>query len=239
MLDELTGSEFEMQACSELKKTLVNGVSEVMKFALLEKMFPKEGETTPQIRFKGFEGEWMQKLIGDCFSERKERSGDGELISVTINAGIKKAKELDRTIHIGDMSNYKVVREGDIAYNSMRMWQGASGYSPYEGILSPAYTVIIPRENINSQFFAYLFKTLYMIHTFEINSQGLTSDTWNLKYNQLKNISVQYPPDEDEQQKIASFFSCLDTLISAQEQKVNKLRSLKKSFLEKMFVSAQ
>ncbi len=239
MLDELTGSEFEMQACSELKKTLVNGVSEVMKFALLEKMFPKEGETTPQIRFKGFEGEWMQKLIGDCFSERKERSGDGELISVTINAGIKKAKELDRTIHIGDMSNYKVVREGDIAYNSMRMWQGASGYSPYEGILSPAYTVIIPRENINSQFFAYLFKTLYMIHTFEINSQGLTSDTWNLKYNQLKNISVQYPPDEDEQQKIASFFSCLDTLISAQEQKVNKLHFLKKSFLEKMFVSVQ
>jgi len=239
MLDELIGSDFDMQACSELKNTLANGVSDVMKFALLEKMFPKEGKTTPQIRFKGFYGEWVQRLIGDCFNERKERSGNGELISVTINAGIKKAKELDRTIHIGDTSNYKVVKEGDIAYNSMRMWQGASGYSPYEGILSPAYTVIIPRDTINSLFFAYLFKTLHMIHTFEINSQGLTSDTWNLKYNQLKNISVQYPSDENEQQKIASFFSTFDTLLSAQEQRVSKLRSLKKSFLEKMFVSAQ
>ncbi len=46
-------------------------------------------------------------------------------------------------------------------------------------------------------------------------------------------------PSKDEQHKIASFFSCLDTLISAQEQKVSKLRSLKKSFLEKMFVSAK
>lgn len=239
MLDELIGSDFDMQACSELKNTLANGVSDVMKFALLEKMFPKEGKTTPQIRFKGFYGEWVQRLIGDCFNERKERSGNGELISVTINAGIKKAKELDRTIHIGDTSNYKVVKEGDIAYNSMRMWQGASGYSPYEGILSPAYTVIIPRDTINSLFFAYLFKTLHMIHTFEINSQGLTSDTWNLKYNQLKNISVQYPSDENEQQKIASFFSTFDTLLSAQEQRISKLRSLKKSFLEKMFVSAQ
>lgn len=210
-----------------------------MKAASLEKMFPKQGETTPQVRFKGFSGEWINRCIGDCFSERKERSGKGEMISVTINSGVRKAKELDRTVHIGDTSNYKVVKKGDIAYNSMRMWQGASGYSPYDGILSPAYTVITPRENIDSRFFACLFKTKQMIHIFELNSQGLTSDTWNLKYNQLKNIIVRYPIDVKEQIFIAGFFARLDILISAQERKVSKLRSLKKSFLEKMFVTLQ
>lgn len=208
-----------------------------IKSASLEKMFPKQGETVPEVRFKGFTGEWMESRIGDCFSERKERSGIGEMLSVTINSGVRKARELDRTVHIGDTSNYKVVRQGDIAYNSMRMWQGASGYSQYDGIVSPAYTVIIPNERIDSRFFACLFKTQYMIHVFELNSQGLTSDTWNLKYGQLRSIPVRYPVDVKEQIYIAEYFSRLDTLISAQEQKIGKLRSLKKSFLEKMFVS--
>lgn len=208
-----------------------------IKSASLEKMFPKQGETVSEVRFKGFTGEWMESRIGDCFSERKERSGIGEMLSVTINSGVRKARELDRTVHIGDTSNYKVVRQGDIAYNSMRMWQGASGYSQYDGIVSPAYTVIIPNERIDSRFFACLFKTQYMIHVFELNSQGLTSDTWNLKYGQLRSILVRYPVDVKEQIYIAEYFSRLDTLISAQEQKSEKLRSLKKSFLEKMFVS--
>lgn len=208
-----------------------------IKSASLEKMFPKQGETVPEVRFKGFTGEWMESRIGDCFSERKERSGIGEMLSVTINSGVRKARELDRTVHIGDTSNYKVVRQGDIAYNSMRMWQGASGYSQYDGIVSPAYTVIIPKERIDSRFFACLFKTQHMIHVFELNSQGLTSDTWNLKYGQLRSIPVKYPVDLKEQIYIAEYFSRLDTLISAQEQKSAKLRSLKKSFLEKMFVS--
>ncbi len=208
-----------------------------IKSASLEKMFPKQGETVPEVRFKGFSGKWQKGCIGDCFSERKEHSGNGEMLSVTINSGIRKAKELDRIVHLGDTSNYKVVRQGDIAYNSMRMWQGASGYSLYDGIVSPAYTVIIPNERIDSRFFACLFKTQYMIHVFELNSQGLTSDTWNLKYGQLRSIPVRYPVDVKEQIHIAEYFSRLDTLISAQEQKSAKLRSLKKSFLEKMFVS--
>ena len=209
----------------------------IIKSASLEKMFPKQGETVPEVRFKGFTGEWMESRIGDCFSERKERSGVGEMLSVTINSGVRKARELDRTVRIGDTSNYKVVRQGDIAYNSMRMWQGASGYSQYDGIVSPAYTVIIPKERIDSRFFACLFKTQHMIHVFELNSQGLTSDTWNLKYGQLRSIPVKYPVDLKEQIYIAEFFSRLDSLISAQEQKSAELRSLKKSFLEKMFVS--
>lgn len=192
-------------------------------------------EFSPKNRFKGFEGAWKTKPIGDCFTERKERSGDGEMISVTINSGIRKAKELDRTVHINDTSNYKVVRKGDIAYNSMRMWQGASGYSSYDGILSPAYTVITPKENILSEFFAYLFKQPNLIHVFELNSQGLTSDTWNLKYDKLKDIVISHPDTTDEQLEIACFFSRLDSLIKAEEKKCEKLKNLKKASLKKMF----
>ena len=192
-------------------------------------------EFRPHNRFEGFEDDWTISTIGDCFSERKERSGQGEMISVTINSGIRKAKELDRTVHISDTSNYKVVRQGDIAYNSMRMWQGASGYSPYDGILSPAYTVITPKENILSEFFACLFKRPEQIHIFELNSQGLTSDTWNLKYDKLKDIVVSYPKTMDEQHIIAQFFKRLDTLIAAEDKKLEKQKSFKNASFEKMF----
>lgn len=96
----------------------------------------------PEIRFKGFEEEWFSTILEKCFNERIERSADGELISVTIKQGVVKALDLDRIDNSSsDKSNYKVVEVGDIAYNSMRMWQGACGYSLYKGICSPAYTV--------------------------------------------------------------------------------------------------
>jgi len=192
-------------------------------------------KNNPETRFQEFSEAWNTALIEDCFIERKERSGDGEMISVTINTGIRKAKELDRTVHIGDTSNYKVVRQGDIAYNSMRMWQGASGYSPYDGILSPAYTVIIPKQDIISEFFASLFKQPELIHTFELNSQGLTSDTWNLKFEKLKKITISYPSSPEEQHKIAQFFSRLDSLITAEDKKLERLKTIKTASLEKMF----
>ena len=75
----------------------------------------------------------------------------------------------------------------------MRMWLGASGYSPYNGILSPAYTVLIPTEKVDSKFISYMFKKEKMLQQFQKYSQGLTSDTWNLKYPMLKDIPVLFP----------------------------------------------
>ncbi|MGF1944491.1 restriction endonuclease subunit S [Enterococcus casseliflavus] len=189
----------------------------------------------PKIRFEGFSDEWEQRMLGDVFSERSERSSEGELISVTINSGVVKASELDRKDNSSnDKSNYKKVEVGDIAYNSMRMWQGASGYSSYDGILSPAYTVIIPKEGIDSKFFAYDFKRHDMIQTFKRNSQGLTSDTWNLKFPTLKSVKVMVPCME-EQTKISNFFERLDTTITLHQRNVEQLKQLKKAYLEKIF----
>ena len=158
---------------------------------------------------------WEQRKLGECFSERVESMPDGELISVTINDGIKKFSELGRHDNSNDnKSKYKKVCVGDIAYNSMRMWQGASGYSPYEGIVSPAYTVLSPNAGVFSRCIAYQFKLPQMIHTFQINSQGITSDNWNLKYPTLSEIEIYISNNVAEQKQIAEFFTSLDNLIT-------------------------
>lgn len=208
-----------------------------MKAASLQAMFPQDGETVPKIRFKGFEGEWKKVKLGKLFSERIENNVDGEMLSVTMNNGIIKAAENGRFDNSNsDKSKYKVVKVGDIAYNSMRMWQGASGCSQYEGIVSPAYTVVVPNANIHSLFFAYLFKTIPMINLFRLHSQGLTKDTWNLKYPAFSIIEVSYPESKAEQQAIASYFTSLDRQISLQSQRLEKLKQIKSACLDKMFV---
>ena len=208
----------------------------ILKKSMLEKMFPQNDAKIPELRFKGFSGEWKEKCLGEWFSERDERSADGELISVTINQGVVRAKDLDRLdSSSNDKSNYKIVCKGDLAYNTMRMWQGAEGYSPYDGILLPAYTVCIPSKNVHTQFFAYMFKKNHIIHQFKINSQGLTSDTWNLKFNNFSLIKVRVP-NIDEQKTIANYFENIDKLITSYNDELEKLKTIKKSLLEKMFV---
>ena len=162
---------------------------------------------------------------------------EGELISVTIGEGIKKFSELGRHDNSNDdKSKYKKVCVGDIAYNSMRMWQGASGYSPYEGIVSPAYTVLSPiTDVVDSKCISYLFKRSDMTHVFQMNSQGITSDNWNLKYPALSEIEIMVSPYLAEQHKIAAYLSRIDNLITLQQRKCDKLVNVKKSMLEKMF----
>ena len=196
----------------------------------------KESKVVPNVRFKGFTDDWKQRKLGECFTERVESMPDGELISVTINDGIRKFSELGRHDNSNDdKSKYKKVCVGDIAYNAMRMWQGASGYSPYEGIVSPAYTVLSPNSGVNSKCLAYQFKLPGMIHTFQINSQGITSDNWNLKYPALSKIEIFVSTDEEEQAKIAEYFENFDRLITFHQQKITLLTKLKKAMLEKMF----
>ena len=162
---------------------------------------------------------------------------NGELISVTINDGIKKFSELGRHDSSNeDKSKYKKVCIGDIAYNSMRMWQGASGYSPYEGIVSPAYTVLCPNnELVDSKCIAYLFKRPDSIHTFQVNSQGITSDNWNLKFPAFSRISINISKDVKEQKEIAFFLESIDKLITLHQHKLDTIKNYKKAMLIKMF----
>ena len=158
-----------------------------------------------------------------------------KLLSVTMNDGVMLRSDIESKDNSSeDKSNYKVVQKGDMVYNSMRMWQGANGISPYNGIVSPAYTVLMPKQQINNYYFAAFFKTYKLINEFRKNSQGMTSDTWNLKYPQIKTIKICVPSIQ-EQDKIADMICILDKRIALQEQLVKVLKKYKRGLLNKVF----
>ena len=141
---------------------------------------------------------WDKTNLGSIFKNRKDKGHiDEELLSVTGSEGVVKRSSLDRRDTSNqDKRKYLLVKKGDLAYNTMRMWQGVSGVSSFRGIVSPAYTVCEPTERINSEFAGYLFKDPLMISLFKKYSQGLVSDTWNLKYEKFAQIACCLPPIE-------------------------------------------
>ena len=193
-------------------------------------------EKRPKLRFPGFDEPYKQCRIGDIYAERSQRgASDMELLSVTMNDGVKPRSEIEGKDNSSeDKSNYKIVRKGDMVYNSMRMWQGANGISPCDGIVSPAYTVLMPKQEINNGYFAALFKSVTLINEFRKNSQGMTSDTWNLKYPQIETIKVQIP-SVSEQDKVSELFSVLDERIATQAQLVESLKKYKRGVVDGLF----
>lgn len=158
-----------------------------------------------------------------------------ELLSVTMNDGVMPRSEIEGKDNSSeDKSNYKVVLVGDMVYNSMRMWQGANGISPCDGIVSPAYTVLMPKIPISNGYFAALFKSPNLISEFRKNSQGMTSDTWNLKYPQIETIKV-YIPTFSEQNRVADMLGTLERRIAKQAQLVDNLKKYKRGLLRKVF----
>ena len=192
----------------------------------------------PRLRFLGFEGEWEVARIGELYSERSQRcTTPMELLSVTISEGVVPRADIEGKDNSSeDKSNYKVVHVGDMVYNTMRMWQGASGLSAYNGIVSPAYTILKDAAKFDHEFMASLFKTEWLINEFRKNSQGLTSDTWNLKYPQIAAIKVRLPSVQ-EQHHIATFLSLIDSRITAQRKIVELLKKHKRGLVQDLFTS--
>ena len=191
------------------------------------------------MRFPEFDEPYRKCQIGDIYVERGQRgAGDMELLSVTMNDGVMPRSEIEGKDNSSeDKSNYKVVRKDDMVYNSMRMWQGANGVSNYDGIVSPAYTVLMPIEEIDNRYFAALFKTSNLINEFRKKSQGLTSDTWNPKYPQIRPIRL-YIPSLREQHKISAFIDALEERIGKQRQLVDALKKYKKGVIQHIFRSS-
>lgn len=207
------------------------------KHYLLQNLFPRNDELTPKLRFEEFTEEWKSVQIKDIFSERNETNFDElALLSVTLNNGVIPRSEIDgKDNSINNKNNYKHVKPQDIVYNSMRMWQGANGVSTLEGIVSPAYTVLIPKKDICSDFYGYYFKINRMLNEFKKYSQGLTSDTWNLKYPLISQITIK-TTSREEQEKIASFLSFVDKKIDLLYQEIEQVEEYKKGLLQKMFI---
>ena len=192
-------------------------------------------EKRPKLRFPGFDEPYKQCRIGDIYTERSQRgASDMELLSVTMNDGVMPRSEIEGKDNSSeDKSNYKVVFAGDMVYNSMRMWQGANGISSYNGIVSPAYTVLMPKIPISNGYFAALFKSPNLINEFRKNSQGMTSDTWNLKYPQIETIKVCIPY-LSEQEYIADMLSILEKRIAKQKILVDSLKKYKRGLISEI-----
>ena len=193
-------------------------------------------EKYPKLRFPEFSEPWERVRIGDVYAERSERGAESaELLSVTMTEGVKRRSDIEGKDNSSeDKGNYKVVRIGDMVYNSMRMWQGANGISAYDGIVSPAYTVLTPKVEIANGFFGALFKTHRSISEFCRHSQGMTSDTWNLKYPQIETIRISMPVFK-EQQKISEFLSKIEIRIEKQLDLVEHLKKYKRGVSKRFF----
>ena len=209
----------------------------IFKKSMLEKMFPKDGESVPEIRFAGFTDPWEQRKLGELFFESNERSSSMEILSVSVAKGIYPASESDRDTNPGaSLVNYKVVHKGDVVYNSMRMWQGAVGSSDYDGIVSPAYVVARPTIELDSTCFGYLLKRPEMLYKYLCDSQGNSKDTQTLKYDRFADIEATMPANLEEQRAISACLGSVDHLITLHQRKLELLQNIKKSLLDKMFV---
>lgn len=201
----------------------------------------KEGKKAvlPKLRFPEFQkGEgWNYALLGELFLERQEAGfKDLPLLSLMDKEGIVPQEETNRKNNSSaDKSKYLRVVPGDIAYNTMRMWEGRSAFVGLEGLVSPAYTVCAPTEQTNSLFFSYYLRTAPLIALFRRYSQGLVRDTLNLKYEAFSRIEIPYPVEEDEQQKIADCLSSLDEVIAVQGRKVEALKTYKRGLVQQLF----
>lgn len=205
-------------------------VKQKRKKALKQKLL------TGKKRLPGFVGEWIVCHLGELFIERNETGYlDLNLLSITREKGVIPRHEVERKdTSNDDKTKYLRICPGDIGYNTMRMWQGVSALSALEGIISPAYTVCTPTSKIDGNFAAYLFKTTPIVHLFQRYSQGLTSDTWNLKFRHFSEIRVLIPKDIEEQRKIASVLSAADQEIETHQKQLKALKEQKKGLMQQL-----
>lgn len=214
---------------------------EKYKKGLIQKLFPADGNTLPELRFPEFTDKWQNEKLGNIFTSRQDTGfAYLSLMSLTDESGLIPQKETNKKDNSNaDKSKYLRVYKGDIVYNTMRMWQGRCAYCENEGIVSPAYTVCTPKDDCDGVFFYYYFKTYSLIQKFHANSQGLVSDTLNLRFDKFASIMINYPIKKEEQQKIADCLSEVDTMITEQSNKVEQLKAHKKGLMQGLFPSLE
>jgi type I restriction enzyme S subunit len=180
-----------------------------------------------------YPSDWTRTTFGNVLRQRKEAGfTNEELLAVTSSSGIVKRDSLERRDTSNeDKSKYLLVEKGDIAYNTMRMWQGVSGVSRFRGIVSPAYTICTPTKGLDGDFAGYLLKDPAMVSIFRQRSQGLVSDTWNLKYEAFAHIPCTIPP-LPVQKKIAEILSGIDRQITLGRHSLEKLALLERATIK-------
>lgn len=213
------------------------------KKAMLEKMFPKQGSLCPEIRLKGFSGDWKRFKLGDIASivDRKDSASTAPIMMISAASGFINQSEKYSSNNAGQsLAKYTVLQKGELAYN-----HGASKHKPYgacfalevdEARIPFVYHCFNVGEN-NPYF------TAIALNHFRIDGQlrklissGARMDgLLNISFNAYKTVEVMLP-NKEEQDEIHNFFKSLDETLTLQQQKLRTLKNLKQALLEKMFV---
>lgn len=217
-----------------------------LKMTMLSKMFPKVGQTVPEIRLDGFEDEWVEKRLKDI-SKRVTRKNN-DLVSeraLTISAQfglIDQEEFFQKKIASKDVSGYYLIKKGEFAYNKSY----STGYplgaikrlDKYEnGVLSTLY-ILFKAIDVDSDYLAHYYESdkwhreVSMCAAEGARNHGLL----NIAPADFFNTRLVMPKELEEQQAIGSYFSKLDNLINSHQEKISQLETLKKKLLQDMFI---
>lgn len=220
---------------------------QTVKKSMLENMFPKEGYNVPEIRFKGFADIWEQRKVGEyCEMFNGDRSSKYPNDNDMVDDGIP-------FINAGDLENgavnlcsaNKITREkynqlggaklrlGDILY-CLRGTLGKNAFIDNfdEGTVASSLVAIRPK-NIDGRYLYYILNSDIELSQRLVHDEGAAQP--NLSAKSVSEFDMPVPT-KAEQQKISTYFTTLDNLITLQQQKLTKLQTVKKSMLENMFV---
>lgn len=212
-----------------------------LKKSMLQKMFPRNGTDVPEIRFAGFKEPWKMRLFSEItfFSGEKNKSDiPYESYSITNEHGFIPQDE--KFENGGTMKNankrmYYIVSPQSFAYNPARINVGSIGYQAFNKnvIVSSLYEVFKTTEDVDDRFLWHWFKSSdFQKLILQLQEGGVRLYFY---YDKLC-MGTIFLPCVEEQEYIGTYFDKLDRLITLQQSKIEKLKQLKKSLLEKMFV---
>ena len=207
-----------------------------VKKSMLEKMFPQNGSCYPAVRFKGFTSPWERRKFGDVFEEYSEKNrADLPPLTIIQGSGTIRRDESERALQYdkASLSNYKVVNEGDLIVH-LRSFEGGLEKANSQGIISPAYHTF-HGEGVDSRFYYTYFRSKKFIDTdLKPHVYGIR-DGRSIDIEGMKTIEIPFT-SYPEQKLIGDAIDSVNTLISLQRRELEKLQSIKKALLEKMFV---
>lgn len=187
---------------------------------------------TGKKRLPGFSGEWKKVKAGLLFGSSSIRSNKLEpLLSVTQDKGVVPRDMLETRVTMpnGDLSSFKLVNVGDFVI-SLRSFEGGLEYSEYRGIVSPAYTVLKKKTDMNDVFYKVYFKSNDFIQRLAVAVIGIR-DGKQISYSDFCYIKIPYPSLQ-EQNAIANVFVSCDNEISLAKQKLNSFQQQKKGLMQ-------